>query len=102
MTSEREPRRWVPRDNWLMLVLFVALQVADVITTNYALAVSGNLEANPIMALYQAQLGSAWWLPKFVAVVWICIAASLTRRRWPMIFAVSYYVAVVAGNLAHL
>jgi Domain of unknown function (DUF5658) len=98
------PRRrpFLARPQWLLLTLFVGLQIADVITTNYALAIPGNWEANPLMALYQARLGAAWWVPKALAVAWICAAALWTRRRWPMVFAVSYYAVIVAGNLAVL
>jgi len=94
--------RVLPRSYWLLLALFVALQVADVVTTTHALAVPGNWEANPIMASYQAQWGAAWWLPKAAGVGWICVVGPLMRRWWPMILAVSYSFVVVAGNLAVL
>jgi hypothetical protein len=97
----RQSRGPFRRTRWLLLILFLGLQIADVVTTNHALAIPGNWEANPIMALYQAQWGAAWWLPKAVAAGWICVAALLIRKQWPMIFAVSYYVIVLAGNLAH-
>lgn len=86
----------------LLLILFAALQVADVITTNFALAVPGVWEANPLMALMQARLGSAWWLPKLAVVGFVCFATPLLRRRWPMILVVSYYMMIVSINLAHL
>jgi len=38
---------------WPSLILFTGLQIADVITTNCALAMPGNWEANPIMKLSQ-------------------------------------------------
>jgi Domain of unknown function (DUF5658) len=100
--ARRRRRRPLPRSYWPLLILFVGLQVADVVTTTYALAVPGNWEANPIMASYQAQWGAAWWLPKAAMVGWICIAAPMTRRWWPMVFAVSYSFVIVAGNLAIL
>jgi len=92
----------LPRSYWLLLVLFAGLQVADIVTTNYALAVPGVWEANPIMASHQVQLGELWRLPKIAAAGWICVAAPLTRRWWPMVFAVAYYGVIVAGNLALL
>jgi hypothetical protein len=94
--------RVLPRSYWLLLAIFVVLQVADVLTTNSALAIAGNWEANPIMASYQAQWGAAWWLPKAAGVGWICVAGPLVQRWWPMILAVSYSFVVVAGNLAAL
>jgi hypothetical protein len=85
-----------------LVILFVGLQIADIVSTNYALALPGVWEANPIMARYQVQLGAFWWLPKALIVAWICLAAPVTRRWWPMVFAVAYTVVIVAGNLAIL
>jgi hypothetical protein len=54
------------------------------------------------MALSQAKLGAAWWLPKLAVVGYLCVAASFWSRRWPMIFAVSVSGASVLGRLTHL
>jgi hypothetical protein len=86
----------------LPLVLFAVLQIIDVITTNHALAIPGNWEANPLMALSQSHLGAVWWLPKVAAFAVAAIVASRIRRRWPMIFAVAYYEVIVSGNLVCL
>jgi hypothetical protein len=95
--------RWASnRVHWTLLILLVALQTADVVTTNYGLAMEGNWEANPIMAWCQARLGSAWWLPKAAVVCIAAFAPSLTERRWPMICGVSYYGVIVFGNLVQL
>ena len=85
-----------------MLLLFVELQLADILSTNAAPAAPGVSEANPLMALSQAELGSAWWLPKAAAVVLCSIAAPLLRRSWPLVFAVAYYAIIVGVNLAQL
>jgi hypothetical protein len=90
------------RAYWLFLALFVALQIADIFTTNYALTIPGVWELNPLMAFSQAKLGAAWWLPKLAVVAYLCVAASLMRRRWPIIFAASVSGLGVLGNLAHL
>ncbi len=98
-----QAHRW--RDSrayWLLLSLFVGLQIADIITTNHALAIPGIWEANPLMALSQAKLGAAWWLPKVAVVGYLCVAASFWSRRWPMVFAVSVSAVAVLGNLTHL
>jgi hypothetical protein len=87
---------------WLLLLLFVALQIADVVTTNAALALPGHWEANPIVALSQTHLGHAWWLPKAVAVGFFCAMATVSRQGWPLIVAVSAYVLVVLVNFAQL
>jgi Domain of unknown function (DUF5658) len=100
------PRRWqrycAIRANRLLLMLFVELQFADIISTNSALAVPGVWEANPLMALAQAKLGAAWWLPKATAVALCCFAAPLSKRSWPLVAATAYYAAIVSGNLAQL
>ena len=85
-----------------LLLLFVALQLADIVSTNAALAEPGVWEANPFMALSQAELGAAWWWPKAGAVLLCCIAAPLLRRSWPLVLAVTYYAIIVSVNLAQL
>ena len=90
------------RTYWILLTLFVELQITDIITTNRALAVPGVWEVNPLMALSQAKLGVAWWLPKLAVVGYLCVSASFLRRRWPIIFAVSISGLAVLGNLTLL
>jgi hypothetical protein len=90
------------RAHWILWLFFVDLQIADVVTTNRALAVPGNWEANPIMQLSQTHLGAAWWLLKIPVIVFAAVAAPPSLRPWPMFFAVWYYVIVVSGNLASL
>jgi Domain of unknown function (DUF5658) len=85
-----------------LLLLFVALQLADIVSTNAALAVPGVWEANPLMALSQAELGVAWWWPKAGAVLLCCIAASRLRRSWPLVLVVAYYAIIVSVNLIQL
>ena len=85
---------------WLVLIgLFAALQLADIVTTNIGLAVPGNWEANPLMAFSQAHLGALWWLPKAAGVLFVCLAARLLRRRWIIMFGVCFCAVVVSGNL---
>ena len=90
------------RAYWVFLALFVALQIADIFTTNYALTIPGVWELNPLMAFSQAKLGAAWWLPKLAVAAYLCVAASFMRRRWPIIFAVSVSGLAVLGNISHL
>ena len=57
-------RRPVSRAYWLLLGLFAALQILDILTTNRALAlVPGAIELNPIMALAQSRLAGRWLRP---------------------------------------
>ena len=90
------------RAYWFLLLLFVALQLADIVSTNAALAVPGVWEANPLMALSQAEFGVAWWWPKAGAALLCCITAPLLRRSWPLVLAVTYYAIIVSVNLAQL
>jgi len=48
------------RTYWILLILFVELQIADILTTNRALTIPGVWELNPLMAMSQAKLGAAW------------------------------------------
>ena len=89
------------RTYWILLILFVELQIADILTTNHALALPGVWELNPLMAMSQARLGAAWWVPKLAVVAYLCLAATLMRRRWPIIFAVSVSGLAVVGNISH-
>jgi hypothetical protein len=49
----------------------------------------------------QAKLGAAWWVPKLAVVAYLCLAATLMRRRWPIVFAVSVSSLAVVGNISH-
>ena len=96
------PNRWpASRTYWILLILFVELQIADILTTNHALALPGVWELNPLMAISQAKLGAAWWVPKLAVVAYLCLAATLMRRRWPIVFAVSVSGLAVLGNISH-
>ncbi len=83
-------------------MLFIGLQIADIVTTNRALAGLGFWELNPLMAWSQAKLGGLWWLPKITTAGCLCIAGFFIRRNWPMIFAVSVSGLTVLGNLCQL
>src|ERR1700751_5116581 len=94
----RPPPGAASRTYWILLILFVELQIADILTTNHALALPGVWELNPLMAISQAKLGGAWWVPKLAVVAYLCLAATFIRRRWPIIFAVSVSGLAVLGN----
>ena len=90
------------RAHWILWILFIEIQIADVVTTNRALAVPGNWEANPIMQLSQTHLGAGWWFPKVAVIGFAAVAVPNSLRPWPMFFAVCYYVIIVTNNLASL
>ena len=86
----------------LLLILLIGLQIADVVTTDYALRVPGIWEANPLMALAQAKLGAVWWLPKLAVTAYLCAMATAMRPCWPVIVVISFSGLVVLGNLTQL
>ena len=83
------------------LLLFAALQLADVVTTNHGLSAAEVVEGNPVMALAMAHLGPVWWLPKVVIVAFAMIAVRRIRRRWPLNLVTAILVALVANNLLY-
>jgi hypothetical protein len=109
--DKRDPsvarRRWADRwgaarANRQLLILFVELQLVDIVTTNAALARPGVSEANPLMALSQGKLGAAWWLPKLAVIGLLAVTAPWSRRRWPIVAAVAISGAAVLVNFAHV
>ena len=91
----------LPEADWLLVTLFVGLQVADIASTNYALAIPGVREVNPLMAFSQAKLGAVWWLPKLAAVGVLSAMAFSMRRRWPSVFAISLSSLAMLANRSH-
>jgi len=88
--------------NQLLLMLLVELQLADILSTNHALARPGVWEANPLMAWSQAKLGAAWWVPKLAIVGVVASTGHRSRRRWPIVAMVSVSSVAVLINLARL
>jgi Domain of unknown function (DUF5658) len=86
-----------------------ALQIADVLTTDYALQVPGVFEGNPVMALAMRYLGNAWWLPKLWVTVLLLAGGFLALRRRPIsnftLFATlavaAIFFLVILNNLVH-
>ena len=78
-----------------LLCAFVALQVADVLTTNSFLAHASAVEGNPLMADAQASLGSWWWLSKLALVAGVTPILARGRTRYAAAMVVFYAFAVV-------
>ena len=98
-------RRWRDRGgrvNLFMALVFVELQLADILSTSHALARPGVWEANPLMAISQAKLGAAWWLPKLAVAGLVAATALWSRRRWPIVAMISVSAAAVLINCAHV
>jgi hypothetical protein len=87
-----------------VVLLLVVLQIADVISTNIALARPGAVETNPVVILALAHLGEFWWLPKLMILVPIALgirAGGLRSRREQIAMgtAVALYAVIIANNL---
>src|SRR5438067_3292670 len=66
------------------LPILLLAQIADITTTNLGLHRGVGWEANPLMALAQAHLGTPWWVPKLVLVTLagIAVLSTRVRRSW--------------------
>ena len=89
------------RTDWrpVLCAWLFTLQIADIVTTKVALALSGNWEVNPAMAWCMANLGTLGWVAPKVALVALALFALRRMPRWPLAFAVSFYAMIVANNL---
>jgi len=90
------------RTGHVLITILIALQIADVLSTQAALSRPGVFEANPLMAWCQIHLGAVWWLPKVgLAVLLVCTASRITMV-WPYTALCVCYGLVVAGNVGLL
>jgi hypothetical protein len=91
-----------------MLLFFALLQIADIATTNHALALPGHAEINPVMASAMTHLGPAWWLPKIAIVALAVLTARLAARRRSKLLTLAFHASVaitfmvVMNNIARL
>lgn len=82
-----------------LFAIVVALQAADVITTNYGLSQSGIWEANPFISLLMSHFGSFWWIPiKVSFVLYLLLILPRIKSVWPWIFVVGIYVVIFGNN----
>jgi hypothetical protein len=85
---------------WVLIALVVALEIADIATTNHVFAIDSTAwELNPVMAWCMGNLGALWWLPKLAVIGFAILAV----RRLPVrgyMAATLLNVAIVASNLA--
>jgi hypothetical protein len=80
----------------VLISAFVALQVADVLTTQHVLA-AGGFEANPLEVWAIEQFGTWWPLCKLAPMALVAVV----MMRWPpryIVPAVALMAAVVASN----
>lgn len=90
-----------------LLVAVALAQLADVLSTNHALATNRPLrEYNPVMQLCITYLGAVWWFPKAaLAAFFMFMALTMSRvtERQVMLASVvtTVYIVVVVSNLLH-
>ena len=80
----------------LLLLAFVLLQIADVLTTWQVLA-AGGWEANPVVVWAMTAFGSWWPVPKLAFM----LACALFMTRWRTLYiapAVVLMSVVVVNN----
>ncbi len=88
---------------WLTLslvLLLMALQVLDVVSTNRVLRLGGR-EANPFVIWIMRRLGPAWWWPKLaLSAVPLALAVVYADPRIDVVLAIigATYFAVVTRN----
>lgn len=80
----------------LMLLVFIAA-MADVWSTNRAIATGGAHEANPVMAFFMRVLGSGWVLARlaFALVnIWFVIHSPSSAETWKGLVSFSVNIAI--------
>src|SRR5579862_5871041 len=90
------------------LAALALAQVADVLSTNAALAsgATGTHEGNPAMALAMQYLGPLWWLPKALLGLWLiyeCLKLkAMSKRQIIVLSAVAkVYALTLLSNVFH-
>ena len=94
MTGTRKTR--------LLVAIIAGLQAGDVVTTNIALSIPGTIEANPLIAYLQSQLGSLWWLYKLPVTALLAGLFLWWGRPRPAMIAAALWLLIVATNLVSI
>lgn len=82
------------------LVIFIILQVGDVMSTNMAIGRAGVTEINPIVRALMVAHGENWWVaPKIALVAAAILVMRRVRWRWPLAALTALYIPVVLNNL---
>jgi hypothetical protein len=89
----------------VLLGFLFALQVFDIVTTNYTLAMhDGVVEANPVIRYFMDRYGDAWYLPKLALTIMTILIALVAPRVGTLTFIVigvviAFYVLIVVNNI---
>lgn len=88
------------RPRSVTIALIAALQFADIITTEHALAAGTAIEGNPVMAWYMLAYGPFWWvLPKLALITAVVFLARRLRANWPFSVIAGLYGLILENNL---
>jgi hypothetical protein len=89
----------------VLLGFLFALQVFDILSTNYTLAMhDGVVEANPVIRYFMDRYGDAWYLPKLALMIMTILIALFVPRVRTLTFVVTglviaFYVLIVVNNI---
>ena len=83
----------------VLMVLIAVSQVADILSTNYALK-HGFMEINPLMAADQKYLKGFWWVPKSMLALVMGVLGLTVALKWPLGGFGVLVATLVAGSVA--
>lgn len=87
----------------IIATALVISQVADIITTNGALA-RGGIETNKYVRKWQAKLGNTWWIPKaLLAGLAVYLLITVAKTNEPLasmagLVALVFYTRIIYNN----
>src|SRR5690242_1205128 len=85
-----------------LVLLVVALQYADIVTTNHGLTHTGVWEGNPLVEWCMSALGVFWWVPvKSGFVAYLLLTLPFIRQTWPLAVVAGIFLVLVVNNLAY-
>lgn len=86
---------------WVMAVAFVALNIADAVTTYYGLKEFSLKEANPVIRFFIERIGllTALLLTKLISIAIVLYVLVNSTMIWPIALVNFIYLVVVSNNI---
>jgi hypothetical protein len=81
-----------------LLLAFAALQVLDVLSTQYFLSTGRSIEGNPFVLLLMVHLGAWWWVAK-LALAMTSVPVLVRAKTRYAVGLVGLTAVVVVNNL---
>lgn len=105
-TQHPKAHRTATRTVIALGILFIALQAADVVFTNYAVGILGYVEANPLMAnIVGTPMFTLLKVPPAIMVTGLCARVAMRMPALAVLglmAANAFMVVVLATNVAEL